>query len=68
MKCPSDTAPYILANILKLFPSSSINTTIIGTTFSHVVISLTAISLFLMRSSNNAASKSGLDDVILDQK
>ena len=37
VKCSRNTAPYILANILKLFPSSSLNTTIIGTTFSYVV-------------------------------
>ena len=37
IKCPRNTAPNILANILKLFPSSSLNTTIIGTTFSYVI-------------------------------
>jgi len=35
--CPRNTVSYILANILKSFPSSSLNATIIGNTFIYVV-------------------------------
>ena len=46
-KCPRNTAPYILSDMVKLLPSPSFNTTIICTTFSYVVsVYLTAISLF----------------------
>ena len=37
VKCPRNTTPYILVNLLKLFLSSSLNTPIIGTTFYNVV-------------------------------
>ena len=67
VKCPRNTAPYILANILKLFPSSFLKTAIIGKTFSYVVSAFdNNISLF-MRSSSNTNSTFVLDDAILDQ-
>ena len=37
VKCPRNTAPHILVNILKLFPVSPLNTTITNTTFSYIV-------------------------------
>ena len=37
VKCPRNTAPYILSNTLKWFLSSSPKTTIIGMTFSYVI-------------------------------
>ena len=66
VKYSRNTAPYILANILKLFPSSSLNSTIIGMIIAILSILFKAISLF-MCSSSNTSFKSGLDDAILDQ-
>ena len=34
--CPRNAAPYTLFNIIKVFPSSSLNATIIGTAFSYI--------------------------------
>ena len=58
---------YILANILKLFPSSTLNVTIIGTTFIYVVSTSDGNTFLFMRSSSNANSKFGLDAPILEQ-
>jgi len=67
IKCPRNTATYILVNRLKVFSSSSLNNTIIGTTFSYIVSALDGSFSLFMHSSSNANSKSGLNDVILDQ-
>ena len=64
---PRNTVFYILANILKLFPSSTLNATIIGTTFIYVVSTSDGNFILFMPSSSNANSKFGLDDAILDQ-
>ena len=50
--------------LLKYFPTSSVNTTIIGATFSYV---FSAFEGNFIRSSSNANSKPGFDDTILDQ-
>ena len=42
VKCPRNTAPDILATILKLVPSSSLNITANSATFNYVVIALMA--------------------------
>ena len=60
VKCPRNTVTYILVNIPKLFPSSSLNATIIVSAFDS------NFSLFRC-SSSNTNSNSGLDDAILDQ-
>ena len=65
--CPRNTAPYILANILKLLLSSPLNATITGTIFIYFVSIADGNSFLFMRSSSNANSKSGLVDAILDQ-
>ena len=65
--CPRKTAPYTIANVLKLLPSSSLNVIVIGTTFIYVVSASDGNFFFSMRSSSNANSKSGLEDAILDQ-
>ena len=65
-KCPRNTAPYIHANILKLFPASTLNTTIISATFSYVFSALDGNFSLVMRSVSNTDSTSGLDDAILD--
>ena len=65
--CPRSLAPYIPANILKLFLSSSLNITIIVVGFSHAVSAFDSNLLFFMCSSSNTNSKSGLGDVIMDQ-
>ena len=67
VKCPTNTAPYILADILKLFPSSSLNTTIISVTFRYSVSDFDGNFSLSIRSSSNTNSKSGLNDAILDQ-
>ena len=67
VQCPRNTAPYMLANILELFSSFSLNTAVIGTTFSYVVIAFDGNFLLCMRSFSNANSNSGLDDAIVDQ-
>ena len=36
VKCPRNTASYILSTVLKLFPSSSLNTTITGMIVKYV--------------------------------
>ena len=66
-KCPRNTAPYKLANTLELFPSRSLNTTIIGTTFSCVLGAFDGNSSLVKRSSSNVSFKPGLKDTILDQ-
>ena len=67
VKFPRNTVTYIHVNVLKLFPSSSLNTTIIGMTFSYILSAFdNNISIF-MRSSSNTNSKSGLGDAISDQ-
>ena len=66
--CPRNTASYILANIVKLFPSSSLNATIFGMTFIYVVSTSDGNFFLYMCSSSNINSKSGLVDAILDQK
>ena len=64
---PRDTAPYTFANILELLPSSSLNAIIICPTSMYVVSAVDGNFLLYMRSSDNANSKSGLDETILDQ-
>ena len=65
--CPRNTVSYILVNVLKLFPSSSFNTTIISMTFICIVSTSDSNSFLFMHSSSNTKSKSGLDDAILNQ-
>ena len=65
--CPRNIVSYIVANTLKLFPSSSLNGVIIGMTSVYVVSTSDGNYFLFMRSSSNATSKSGLDDAILDQ-
>ena len=67
VKSPRNTAPYILANIPKLLPSSSLHTTITGTSFSFVFSAFDGNFFLLLHPSSNLNSKSGLDDAILDQ-
>ena len=67
VKYLGSTAPYVLANALKLFPSSSLNIAIIGMTFSYIVSSFDGSFSLLMCSSGNTSSRLGLDDAMLDK-
>ena len=61
-------AHYILANILSLFLSFVLNTTIIGVTFSHVISAFDSNFSLLRYSSSSASSRFALGNVIWDQK
>ena len=51
-KCPRNRSPYILANIPRWFPSSSLNTTIIDMTLSYIVCAHLAMQILNLTGQN----------------